>query len=81
MGAFLSESGKVKDGRPYLDKALELGNEAARWSIAMSYLFEGNTEAALKELKVYPKSYPNDPRAKQLIETINSGKLELKNSE
>ena len=81
MGAFLSESGKVKEGRPYLDKALELGNEAARWSIAMSYLFEGNTEEALKELKLYQKSYPNDPRAKQLIEAINSGKLELKSSQ
>ena len=81
MGAFLSESGKIKEGRPYLDKALELGNEAARWSIAMSYLFEGNTEEALKELKLYQKSYPNDPRAKQLIEAINSGKLELKSSD
>ena len=47
----------------------------------MSYLFEGNTEKALKELKLYQKSYPNDPRAKQLIEAINSGKLELKSSE
>lgn len=81
MGAFLSESGKVKEGRPYLDKALELGNEAARWSIAMSYLFEGNTEAALEELRIYQKSYPKDPRTKQLIEAINTGKLELKNSE
>ena len=81
MGAFLSESGKVKEGKPYLDKALELGNEAARWSIAMSYLFEGNTEDALKELKRYQKSYPKDPRAKQLIEAINSGKLELRSSE
>lgn len=81
MGAFLSESGKIKEGRPYLDKALELGNEAAHWSIAMSYLFEGNTEEALKELKIYQKSYPNDPRAQQLIEAINSGKLELKNSD
>lgn len=81
MGAFLSESGKVKEGRPYLDKALELGNDAARWSIAMSHLFEGNTEEALKELKLYQKSYPNDARAKQLIEAINSGKLELKSSE
>lgn len=81
MGAFLSESGKIKEGRPYLDKALELGNEAAHWSIAMSYLFEGNTEEALKELKIYQKSHPNDPRAQQLIEAINSGKLELKNSD
>lgn len=81
MGAFLSEAGKVKEGRPYLDKALELGNEAARWSIAMSYLFEGKTEEALNELKLYQKSYPKDPRTKQLIEAINTDKLELKNSE
>lgn len=79
MGAFLSESGKIKEGRPYLDKALALGNEAARWSIAMSYLFEGNTEAALKELKLYQKSYPKDPRAKQLIEAINSEGFKIEN--
>ncbi|GAA5094404.1 tetratricopeptide repeat protein [Wohlfahrtiimonas larvae] len=72
MGAFLAESGKIKEAKPYLDQALSLGNEAARWSIAMSYLFENRAEDALREFKIYQKNFPKDPRTKQMIELINS---------
>lgn len=81
MGAFLSESGKITEGKPYLEKALALGNEAARWSIAMAYLFEGDEQAALKELAIYQKSFPNDVRAQQLIEAIQTGKIELNSTQ
>ena len=81
MGAFLSEAGKAKEGKPYLDKALELGNEAARWSLAMSALFEGNTEEALNQLNLYQKSFPNDPRVQTLIEAIQNGTIELKSTQ
>lgn len=81
LGAFLAETGKFKEAKPYLDKALEMGNENARWSIALLYLFEGDKDKALEEFKIYQEKVPNDGRTADVIDAIEKNQVELNHKE
>lgn len=61
---------------PYLQKALQLGLDDARWQLAQLHAAEGDETAALQDLQAWLKLHPEDARAKALVETIEAARAE-----
>ncbi len=72
-GSFLAGMGHAKEALPHLDRAVELGQQEALYSLGMAYLTLGDKDAALRELEAYQAGHPNDRSVGGLIEAVRSG--------
>lgn len=69
-GAFLGNTGQVKQGIPYLKKAQGLGVAEATYSLGLSYMILGDKKAALENLEKYQSTHPQDSRVATLIKAL-----------
>ena len=80
-GMFLSGTRKHHfDSIPYLEKALKLGQEDARYTLGLLYYQLGDKEKGMSMLRKYSLNNPKNKHVKKLIEAINSGKLKFESS-
>ena len=59
-----------KKGIPYLEKAVQLGEQKSLFSLGMAYLRQGNNEKSLKTLKKYLEYNPEDEQMRIFIDAI-----------
>lgn len=75
-GMFLLGTKKYHyDSIPFLEKALKLGYEGARYTLGLLYYQQGNNEKGIIMLKKYSSDNPDNDHAKKVIDSINTGKL------
>ncbi|MEO0509423.1 MAG: hypothetical protein AAF065_06160 [Verrucomicrobiota bacterium] len=82
MGMFLVSTRKYQfDSVPYLEKALELGEKDAEFTLGLIAVNQGRRDEGLRMLKNYSDDYPNNEHVKQIIEAIEKEELEFKTSD
>lgn len=75
FGMFLSSTAKYnKQGTVYLEKALELGVEDAKYTLGLNYLKAGKTEQGVQFLEEYAEDHP-DSRAAMILKYHKEGRL------
>ena len=74
-GAFLSGTTLFKKSIPYLEKAIQLGETDAHYTLAFVYIKLGNPKMALPEFKAYLVSDPDNRTAKKMVSEIESNTL------
>lgn len=80
-GMFLSGTRKYHfDSIPYLEKALKLGQEDARYTLGLLYYEQGEKEKGMLMLEKYSMDNPKNVHVKKIIEAINSGNLKFESS-
>ncbi len=80
-GMFLSGTNKYHfESIPYLEKALRLGQEEAKYTIGLLYFQQGQKDIGLSMLKKYSLDNPSNEHVKKVIKAINSGKLKFESS-
>ena len=77
-GNFLASSGQIKPAIQILKQAVQAGNTRAKRSLAMAYLSNNQKDNTLKTLREYTKAYPNDAEAKEFLNAIQNGRVEIK---
>jgi tetratricopeptide (TPR) repeat protein len=77
FGIFLAGVGKQKESLPYLEKALKLGLDDAKYTLGLVYMALGDKEKAIEFLEGYGKTHPQDPRPEVLIGAIKSGRVRV----
>ncbi|MEN2750650.1 hypothetical protein AAIR29_03295 [Psychrobacter sp. FBL11] len=73
-GMMLSEGGGFKEGKKYLDKAVELGYTEAEQSLAQSDLLSDRRNEALDRLRRLEQRVPDNSIIRQQIKLIEDGK-------
>ncbi len=76
-GAFLGNTGQVKQAIPYLKKAQELGVPDATYSLGFSYMIIGDKKAALENLEKYQSMRPQDNNVAALIKALRDKNLKI----
>lgn len=73
-GCFLAgtATGQAK-AVPHLEKALQLGEERARFSLGLCLLMQGDKAKAREHIAAWSKANPDDFKAKALLKVIDSG--------
>jgi tetratricopeptide (TPR) repeat protein len=72
-GGFLSGTTLMDKAIPYLDRAIQLGEERAHYTLAFVYVKKGDLQKALPEFEAYLKLDPEDATAKKFVADIRSG--------
>jgi tetratricopeptide (TPR) repeat protein len=72
-GGFLSGTTLLDKAVPYLDRAIQLGEERAHYTLAFIYIKEGDPQRALPEFEAYLKVDPENAIAKMFVADIRSG--------
>jgi tetratricopeptide (TPR) repeat protein len=81
-GIFLAGTGsRQKDCIAYLEKALKLGVDDARYTLGLVHLTLGDKDKAIEYLEAYSKTQPKDERPQQIIEAIKSGRVKIDRGE
>jgi len=73
-GGFLSGTTMLDKAIPYLNKAAELGEERAHYTLALTYLKKTDPQKALTEFEAYLKFDPENAAAKKFVAEMRSGK-------
>jgi len=60
---------------PYLEKALDLGVDDARYTLGLLYYHQGNEIKGLEFLHTYAKDNPKNQHVKNIIEALKNKKL------
>ncbi|HRE15674.1 MAG TPA: tetratricopeptide repeat protein [Rhodocyclaceae bacterium] len=60
---------------PYLEKALELGEKDALFSIGLLQIEKGNKEKGLAALERYLQEHPESQHTRKVIQAVKDGKL------
>jgi len=77
-GMFLVSTRKYfYDSIQYLEKALELGEEGARYTLGLIYMRKGNKEKSLKLLEEYAKNNPENNHVKKMIEHVKKDEVKV----
>lgn len=79
-GEFLSSIGDVQTATPFLEKALELGQNEANFALGLNALRLGDTQGAIVFLQEYQKTNPQNTDVQKIIEAIQSGSIEVHQS-
>jgi Tfp pilus assembly protein PilF len=58
-----------------LDRAIQLGEERAHYTLAFTYVKKGDPQRALPEFEAYLKADPESAIAKRFVADIQSGKV------
>ncbi len=74
-GGFLSGTTLLDKSIPYLNKAIQLGEERAHYTLAFVYLKKRDPQTALPEFEAYLKFDPDNATAKKFVSDIKSGKI------
>ena len=61
-------------GIPYLEKAIQLGEERAHYTLAVIYIKRGEANKALPEFRAYLKAYAENAVATKMVSELESGK-------
>jgi tetratricopeptide (TPR) repeat protein len=72
-GGFLSGTTLLDQATAYLNRAVQLGEERAHYTLAFVYLKKGDTQSALAEFNAYLKIDPENAVAKRHVADIRSG--------
>lgn len=81
FGMFLTRTARWRfDGLPYLEKALELGEVHAKYTIGLIYVQLGEKEKGLSILEEYATDFP-DSNTNKLIDGIKSGRVKFFSSD
>lgn len=76
LGMFLiSTKAFHSEALPYLQKAHELGESQALFSIGLFLIRKGEKEKGLAALRAYAEQHPGDTHARKVIEAVKSGAL------
>ena len=79
FGMFLVSTKKyLFESEKYLKKALELGKTEAKYSLALLQIQKGHADVGLKMLEEYIAEYPENSRAKKVIESLKRGELKFR---
>lgn len=73
-GAFLSGTTLLDKAVPYLEKAIQLGEERAHYTLAMTYIGMCDVQTAIPEFEAYLKIDPENVKVKQFVANLKSGK-------
>jgi len=73
-GGFLSGTTLMDKAIPYLDRAIQLGEGRAHYTLAFVYLKKRDLQRALPEFEAYLKADPENATAKKFVADIRSGK-------
>ena len=73
-GGFLSETTLLDRAIPPLEKAIQLGEERAHYTLGFVYLKKGDSAKALPEFEAYLKFDPGNATAQKVAADIKSGK-------
>lgn len=77
-GMFLVGTRKYHfDGIPFLEKALALGVEDARFTLGLLQVERGKTEEGLRYLETYAKNTPDNQHVRKVIEGVKNGNLKF----
>jgi tetratricopeptide (TPR) repeat protein len=80
-GMFLSGTKKYHfDSIPYLEKALELKQYDARYTLGLLYYQQGKKEKGMKMLQKFASDNPSNSYVKKIIDALKSGKLKFESS-
>ena len=74
-GMMLAEGGGFKEGKKYLDRAVELGYTEAEQSLAQSDLLSDRRDAALDRLRRLEQQVPDNDIIRKQIKIIEDGKF------
>ncbi|MFL6659832.1 MAG: tetratricopeptide repeat protein [Massilia sp.] len=73
FGSFLVGTKHIAKSIPFLQKAIDLGEKEAHYSLAFAYLSEKRNDEALAELKKYLEFDPQNETARRLVSKIEGG--------
>lgn len=80
-GEFLANTVRLQSKSiPYLQKALLGGAKQANYTLGLVYVMQGDKAKGLACLEQYSKDYPDDQRAKQVIDAVRNGKVTIHHS-
>jgi tetratricopeptide (TPR) repeat protein len=74
FGGFLAGTKFFADSIPYLQKAIQLGETDAHYTLALVYLMQKDAPAAVAQFKTYLLTNPDNALALKLVAAIESGK-------
>ena len=77
FGSFLSATTLYEKSFPYLQRAIELGEQDAHYTLGFVYIKEGKTQAALAEFKDYLEVNPENQAAKKMVKDIENNSLKV----
>jgi len=79
-GGFLAGTAtRQKDSIPYLEKAIQLGEPGAHYTLAFVYIVQRNKEEAIKHLKAYAEAFPEEAASiNAKIENLKQANIVLK---
>ncbi len=74
-GGFLSGTTLLDKAIPHLQKAIQLGEERAHYTLAFVYVKKSDPQKALPEFEAYLKVDPDNATAKRFVSDIQSGRF------
>ena len=74
-GGFLSGTTLVQQSIKYLQKAIQLGEGDAHYTLAFVYMKLHDSQSALPEFKEFLKTNPDNKTAQKMVSEIESGKV------
>lgn len=77
-GNFLAAVGQTDKAVTLLKQSVQAGNQTAKKPLAMALLAQGKKAEAEKSLREYVNAYPQDGRAKEFLEAVQAGRVEVK---
>jgi tetratricopeptide (TPR) repeat protein len=82
-GGFLAGTAALqKESIPYLNKAIELGEMDAHYTLAFVYVCQKNKEQAISHLRAYAKAYPDEAAAVNAkIEGLKEANIRIEHRE
>lgn len=75
LGALLADAGKYRLSIPYLEKAFQLGELNAGFTLGVVYIALDEKNNAIASLENYLKKLPDDTTAQQLLAGVKSGQV------
>lgn len=81
-GMFLVSTAKYQlDSIPYLEKALQLGKEDARFTLGLLKIQQGKNEEGLQMLEMFSEKNPENDHVKMMIQKVKDNQLKFHSSE
>lgn len=77
-GRFLASGGQMARAKTQLQAAYRAGRKESAMPLGMVWLAEGNQDEALALLREYVGNFPQDQRAAQFLQAVESGNVEIK---
>lgn len=76
-GYFLASVGQTNKAVNVLQQAVAQGNTAAKHDLALALLMQNKKDQAVQTLREYIQAYPKDTTAKEMLEAIQAGRVQV----